>query len=67
MVWRHQSRIGLTMAAVLDPSIKVTVADRYLKSLFKQYLDEVDDPRQPERSGVADVVVDVIPPWEEED
>jgi len=65
--WRYQSRIGLSMAAVVDPDIGSTVGDRYLKALFRQYLDEVDNPRDPERDGVADVVVDVIPPWEDED
>ena len=38
----------------------------YLQQLAKRYMDEVDDWRSPDKAGVADVVVDVIPPWEEE-
>ena len=29
-------------------------------------LDEADDPREPDRHGVVDVVIDVVPPWDEE-
>ncbi len=39
--------------------------DRYLKSVAQRYFDEVDDARSPDRAGVEDVVIDVIPPWEE--
>ncbi len=63
--WRLVSRIGLTFVCVVTDDINAPDLDIYLKALQKQYLDEVDSPRDPERDGVEDVVVDVIPPWEE--
>ena len=62
--WRFQSRLGLTFVAVVSDDIRAGQVDQFLTDLSRQYLDEVDDPRHPERAGVADVVVDVIPPWE---
>lgn len=64
--WRHNSRLGLTFLAVVTDDVKSQSLDHYLRDLARRYLDEVDDPREPEREGVADVVVDVIPAWEED-
>ena len=38
----------------------------YLDELSQLYMDEVDDPRNPERVGLEDLLLDVIPPWEDE-
>ena len=65
LVWRHNARAILTFAAVVDDEIGVPEVDRYLMELAQRYLDEVDDVRNPERDGVEDVVVDVIPSWDE--
>lgn len=62
--WRAVLKNGLTFVAVVED---VSSADLrgYLTELVTRYFDEVDDVRKPERDGVADVVVDVIPPWED--
>lgn len=65
--WKFISRVGLTFVAVVTDDVRVQSVDAYLRDLSRRYLDEVDDAREPEREGVADVVVDVIPAWEEED
>lgn len=67
LAWRLIARIGLTFVAVVTDDVKAQSVDAYLRDLSRRYLDEVDDAREPEREGVADVVVDVIPPWEEDD
>lgn len=64
--WLHQKRLGLSMAAAVEAEVGAAAVGAYLKALMDQYLEEVDNPRDPERSGVADVVVDVIPPWEDD-
>ena len=64
--WRVMVRNALAFVAVVQDVSGASV-ERYLKQLQRQYFDEVDDVRKPEREGVADVVVDVIPPWEDED
>lgn len=63
--WRLHSRMALNMVCAVTDDVSAADLEAYLKALQKQYLDEVDNPREPEREGVADVVVDVIPPWEE--
>ena len=63
--WRHHGRSGVTFAAAVSDDISVGDLETYLKDLQRMYFDEVDDPREPEREGVEDVIVDVIPPWEE--
>lgn len=64
--WRLVPKTGLSFVAVVEDATPGQV-ERYLKALQKRYFDEVDNVRRPEREGVDDVVVDVIPPWEEED
>jgi hypothetical protein len=63
--WRYQARLGLAFAAIVSEDVGPTQLDRYLKGVSRHYLDEVDSPRDPEREGVADVVADVIPPWDD--
>lgn len=64
--WRVMVRNQLAFVAVVQ-DVSNAQLERYLKQLQRQYFDEVDDVRKPEREGVVDVVVDVIPPWEDED
>lgn len=62
--WKHVGRNSLTFLAVVE-DVEETDLKRYLKELSGHYFDEVDDVRNPERDGVEDVVVDVIPPWDD--
>lgn len=62
--WRHVARNGLTFVAFAE-DVETSDVKVFLKALVDHYFDEVDDVRRPEREGVADIVVDVIPPWEE--
>ena len=63
--WRFMSRLGLSFICAVPDDVKPGELDAYLKALQKHYLDEVDDPREPEREGVEDVIVDVVAPWED--
>ena len=67
LVWRHLARQTLTFVAAAGEDMPVASISTYLENLSERYLDEVADPRNPERDGVADVVVDIIPPWEDDD
>lgn len=64
--WRSLVKTGLTFFAVTTDDVKPQHVEIYLQKLAKRYADEVDDWRAPEKSGVAEIVVDVIPPWEED-
>jgi hypothetical protein len=63
--WRCLVRQGVSFVAVITDDVRHQDVERYLSQLSRRYMDEVDDPRNPERDGVDDVVVDVIPPWED--
>jgi hypothetical protein len=65
--WRTMPRSGLSFVAVVTDDVKPASVAGYLQHLARTYMDEVDDPLNPERDGVEDVVVEVIPPWEDED
>ncbi len=65
--WKVFLKTGLSFVVATDDEVKPSLLDKYLVQLSRQYMDEVDDIRHPDRDGVADVVVDVIPPWEDED
>ena len=67
VAWRHLPRQVLTFVAAAGDDLPVRSLDACLKALSSRYLDEVEDPRNPERDGVADVVIDIIPPWEDEE
>lgn len=66
VAWRHIERVGITFVAVVSSDIRAAQVDAYLSNLSRRYLDEVDDARTPDKEGVEDVVVDVIPPWDED-
>lgn len=67
VAWRLLPRSEISFLAIVTDDVKPPSLQTYLGLLAKRYMDEVEDPRNPERDGVADVVIDVIPPWEEED
>lgn len=59
------SRFGLAFCAVVTDDVPPATVIAYLGDLAKQYTDEVDDIRDPDLDGLGDLIVDVIPPWEE--
>jgi hypothetical protein len=63
--WRSLVKTGLTFVAVTTDDVKPQHVEIFLQKLAKRYVDEVDDWRAPDKGGVSDIVVDVIPPWEE--
>lgn len=63
--WRSLLKWGLSFVVVTTTDIRPQQVEQYLRELGNRYFDEVADLRHPERDGVADVVVDVIPPWED--
>ena len=65
IAWHSYIKQGVSFCAIVTDDVKQQEVDRYLTQLARRYMDEVDDPRNPERDGVEDVVVDVIPPWED--
>ncbi len=65
--WRVLLKSGVSFVAVVHEDIKRKSLEGYLKALSVRYLAEVDNLRRPERDGVEDVVVDVIPDWEDDD
>ena len=66
VAWRSMVKSGMTFVAAITDDLRAQHAELYLQKLAKRYADEVDDLRSPDKDGVADVVVDVIPPWEED-
>lgn len=65
VAWRVLVRQGLAFVAIVSDDVRQQDVDRYLAAVSRRYMDEVDDPRNPERGGIADVIIDVIPPWED--
>ncbi len=65
--WRHLVKPGLSFVCAVTEDVKPSLVNKFLRALARQYLDEVDDLRHPDRAGIKDVIVDVIPPWEEEE
>ena len=63
--WKHHAKTLLTFVAVVDDEVLVKDLEQWLSDLFTAYFDEVDDPTSPDRDGLADVIIDVIPPWED--
>ena len=64
--WRWIEPTGITFVAAVTDDVKASQLTAYLSRLARRYLDETDDPRTPDRMGVVDVVVDVLPPWDED-
>ena len=67
----HQGRFcrvvfRMTFVAVVEEGVRAQQLEVFLQKVAKKYVDEVDDWRSPDRGGVAEVVIDVIPPWEED-
>ena len=67
VAWNVHARQGISFVAIVSDEVKAGEVEKYLAKLARRYMDEVDDPRNPERAGVDDVVIDVIPPWEVDD
>ncbi len=67
LAWRLLPKVGLSFVVLVTDDVKASGVTAYLQHLARTYMDEVDDPLAPERDGVADVVVEVIPPWEDEE
>jgi hypothetical protein len=67
VAWNSFVKQGISFVAMVTDDVKGSDVERYLAHLARRYMDEVDDARNPEREGVEDVVVDVIPPWEDGD
>jgi len=65
--WRHLVKFGVSFVCVTENTVKSSQVNKFLRALAREYLDEVDDVRRPDRAGIKDVIVDVIPPWEEEE
>jgi hypothetical protein len=67
VAWRSLVKTGLIFLAAVSDDVKPQLVEVFLQKVAKKYVDEVDDWRSPDRGGVSEVVVDVIPPWEAED
>ncbi|MFT4622023.1 MAG: hypothetical protein ACI8PZ_000675 [Myxococcota bacterium] len=67
IVWRTLVKVGVSFVTVAPDTTSKKQLDRYLRDLSSRYVDEVSSLRKPDRAGVADVVVDVIPDWYEDD
>lgn len=63
--WRALTKTGITFVTIVPDDIRPQLVELYLQKLAKRYAEEVDEWRSPDKGGVADVVVDVIPPWDE--
>ena len=67
VAWHSFVKQGVSFVAIVTDDVRAVEVDRYLLNFSRRYMDQVDDPRNPERDGVEDIVVDVIPPWEDGD
>lgn len=67
IAWRSLTKTGITFVCAVTDDVRGQAVELYLQKIAKRYMDEVDDPRSPDRGGVSEVVVDVIPPWEEDE
>lgn len=63
--WKLHARTGVSFAVAVSQDVSVGDVKQFLNELSQSYMDEVDDARFPDLDGVEDVVVDVIPPWED--
>lgn len=64
--WKMTPRVGVLFLCVVTRVVEDSSLRSYLDELSQLYMDEVDDPRNPERVGLEDLLLDVIPPWEDE-
>ena len=63
--WKLNARMGISFVVAAGDGASASDVKQYLNDLAQRYFDEVDDARFPDLGGVEDIVVDVIPPWEE--
>lgn len=63
--WKLHARTGVTVVASVEAEVAVSELKQFINDLTQRYFDEVDDARFPDVGGVADIIIDVIPPWEE--
>ena len=63
--WRLSPRLNVSFAVLVPDDIPKRDVDTYLKELSSHYFNEVTDYRYPDEDGLVDVVIDVIPPWDE--
>jgi predicted pyridoxine 5'-phosphate oxidase superfamily flavin-nucleotide-binding protein len=66
IAWKMTPRVGVLFLCAVTAEVEEQDLKAYLDELTELYMDEVDDPRNPERDGLEDLLVDVIPPWEDE-
>lgn len=59
------ARTGVAFCAQVTDDVEAAEVTAYLNGLARLYADEVDDPRNPDSDGLGDLLLDVIPPWEE--
>ena len=67
VAWLTRKGEGVSFVAVVTDDVAARSVRAYLKSVAGNYFDEVDDPRNPERDGVEDLVGEVLPPWEDDE
>lgn len=63
--WKLHARLGISFVVRAPGDQLVSDVKQFLTELAQRYFDEVDDARFPDLGGVDDIVVDVIPPWED--
>jgi len=63
--WRVHARSNVTFVVIAPLEVKVGFLRRFLQDLQQAYVDEVDDMRFPDPGGVSDIIVDVLPTWED--
>lgn len=63
LAWLTKRKVGLSFLGFAS-DVSSSDLSEYLKMVSTRYEDEVEDLREPDRAGVADVIVDVIPPWD---
>ena len=61
--WKLHARTGMSFVVAVHGEVTVSDLKQFISDLTQRYMDEVDDARFPDIGGVADIVVDVIPPW----
>lgn len=65
LAFKVRTRLGVAFLALISDDVEQQDVTSFLDDVVRQYLDNVDDARDPDLDGVADLLLDVIPPWEE--
>ncbi len=66
VAWKLHVKMGIAFLAIVSDDVSAPDVKAYLKLVHKAYFDEVDDARNPDRDGVAEVLIDVVAPWEDD-